>query len=167
VSKIKKFDYETMVQNSLRTVVREVLVHTAKYGLPGQHHFYISLRTDYPGVDLPDYLLDQYPEEITLVLQHEFWELEVDESCFYVTLCFNSINERLTIPLLSIVSFVDPSLKFGLQFSPTIYEKTPPTQLPVSQKSKSRHKKMTIQPDQLTDNPDYPNVVVLDAFRKK
>ena len=167
MSKITKFDYESLVQDSLRNVVREALLHTSKHGLPGQHHFYISLRTDYPGVDLPDYLLEQYPEEITLVLQHEFWDLEVDDTHFYVTLFFNEIQERLTIPLLSIVSFVDPSVKFGLQFAPTIYENRPPTPLPVKQKPKSKLKKAEAEPSSIEESQDYSNVVVLDAFRKK
>src|ERR1700677_4248265 len=81
VSKITKFDYEHLVQESLRSVVRSALLQVAKSGLPGNHHFYISFRTDYMGVDLPDYLLEQYPEEITIVLQYEFWDLEVEDDC--------------------------------------------------------------------------------------
>jgi hypothetical protein len=167
VSKTTKFDYEHLVQESLRSVVRSALMQVSKSGLPGNHHFYISFRTDYPGVDLPDYLLEQYPEEITIVLQYEFWDLEVEEEFFYVTLCFNDIHERLTIPLQSIVSFVDPSVKFGLQFSPTIHEKAIPEKLPVRAKNaKSKAKANTQNP--LPDNvQDGSNVVVLDAFRKK
>ena len=140
MSKITKFDYEHLVQESLRSVVSEALTQVSKGGLPGNHHFYISFRTDYPGVDLPDYLLEQYPEEITIVLQYEFWDLEVEEDSFFVTLCFNYIHERLTIPLQAIVSFVDPSVKFGLQFSPTIHETVVPEKLPVRAKSKSKAK---------------------------
>ena len=140
MSKIIKFDYEQLVQDSLRSVVRESLMQVARSGLPGNHHFYISFRTDYPGVDLPDYLLEQYPEEITIVLQYVFWDLEVEEDSFFVTLCFNDIHERLTVPLQAIVSFVDPSVKFGLQFSPTIHEKAVPQKLPVKQKPKTKAK---------------------------
>lgn len=168
VSKIIKFDYEHLVQESLRSVVRETLAQVAKSGLPGNHHFYISFRTDYPGVDLPDYLLEQYPEEITIVLQYEFWDLEVETDSFFVTLCFNDIHERLTIPFLAIVSFVDPSVKFGLQFSPTIHEKVTPQPLPVKPKSKGKSKiKTDAEPPQPTENQNGSNVVVLDAFRKK
>jgi hypothetical protein len=169
VSKITKFDYESLVQESLRSVVRAALMQVSKGGLPGNHHFYISFRTDFPGVDLPDYLLEQYPEEITIVLQYEFWDLEVEEECFFVTLCFNDIHERLTVPLQSIVSFVDPSVKFGLQFSPTIHEKAVLEQLPVRSKtdkpkSKTKANSETPLPESAQSGS---NVVVLDAFRKK
>ncbi|MDF3034620.1 MAG: hypothetical protein K0R76_1574 [Alphaproteobacteria bacterium] len=169
MSKITKFDYESLVQESLRSVVRSALMQVSKGGLPGNHHFYISFRTDFPGVDLPDYLLEQYPEEITIVLQYEFWDLEVEEECFFVTLCFNDIHERLTVPLQSIVSFVDPSVKFGLQFSPTIHEKAVLEQLPVRSKadkpkSKTKANSETPLPESAQSGS---NVVVLDAFRKK
>ena len=168
MSKIIKFDYEQLVQESLRSVVRESLMQVARSGLPGNHHFYISFRTDYPGVDLPDYLLEQYPEEITIVLQYEFWDLEVEEDSFFVTLCFNDIHERLTIPLQAIVSFVDPSVKFGLQFSPTIHEKAIPQKLPVKQKLKSKAKtKANPSVPQTEESQNGSNVVILDAFRKK
>lgn len=168
-SKIIKFDYERLVQESLRSVVRAALIQVSKAGLPGNHHFYISFRTDYPGVDLPDYLLEQYPEEITIVLQYEFWDLEVEEECFFVTLCFNDIHERLTVPLRSIVSFVDPSVKFGLQFSPTIHEKAIPEKLPVRMKAKSKPKAKANSEAPVSEEgaPNGSNVVVLDAFRKK
>ncbi len=168
MSKIIKFDYEQLVQESLRSVVRESLMQVARSGLPGNHHFYISFRTDYPGVDLPDYLLEQYPEEITIVLQYEFWDLEVEEDSFFVTLCFNDIHERLTVPLQAVVSFVDPSVKFGLQFSPTIHEKAVPQKLPVKPKLKSKAKtKANSQALQSEESQNGSNVVVLDAFRKK
>ncbi|MBX9804842.1 MAG: hypothetical protein K2Y18_03700 [Alphaproteobacteria bacterium] len=168
MSKITKFDYEHLVQESLRSVVREALSQVSKGGLPGNHHFYISFRTDYPGVDLPDYLQEQYPEEITIVLQYEFWDLEVEEDCFFVTLCFNDIHERLTIPLQAIVSFVDPSVKFGLQFSPTIHETVVPEKLPIRAKSKSKAKtKANTETPISEEAKNGTNVVVLDAFRKK
>lgn len=168
MSKIIKFDYEQLVQDSLRSVVRESLMQVARSGLPGNHHFYISFRTDYPGVDLPDYLLEQYPEEITIVLQYEFWDLEVEEDSFFVTLCFNDIHERLTVPLQAIVSFVDPSVKFGLQFSPTIHEKAVPQKLPVKQKPKTKAKTKANSPAlQSEESQSGSNVVLLDAFRKK
>lgn len=168
MSKIIKFDYEQLVQDSLRSVVRESLMQVARSGLPGNHHFYISFRTDYPGVDLPDYLLEQYPEEITIVLQYEFWDLEVEEDTFFVTLCFNDIHERLTVPLQAIVSFVDPSVKFGLQFSPTIHEKAVPQKLPVKPKAKSKGKEKEIPSVPQTEKShNGSNVVILDAFRKK
>jgi len=169
VNKVTKFDYEALVQDSLRSVVRSALTQASKNGLPGNHHFYISFRTDFPGVDLPDYLLEQYPEEITVVLQYEFWDLEVEADCFFVTLCFNDIHERLTIPFQSIVSFVDPSVKFGLQFSPTIHEKGVLEKLPVRQKSpRSKSKEKANSENPLPESAkNGSNVIMLDAFRKK
>lgn len=109
-------DYEDMTQESLRSVVRLALMQVEKDGLPGDHHFYITFQTDYPGVELPGHLLAQYPEEMTIVLQHQFWDLEVLEECFLVTLSFKDAYARLTIPFQSIMTFLDPSVKFGLKF---------------------------------------------------
>ena len=169
MARITKIDYEQLVQESLRSVVRDVLTKTAIKGLPGQHHFYISFKTGFPGVDLPDYLKQQYPEEITIVLQYEYWDLEVEEDRFFVTLCFNDIHERLTIPFHSIVSFVDPSVKFGLQFVPTIHEKAPAEKLSKKPKLKVKPKekaKVEPIPPSLPPIPSGSNVVMLDAFRK-
>ena len=163
MSKNPRIDYESLVQESLRAVVKQVLVQAAKKGLPGSHHFYISFRTDFPGVDVPDYLREQYPEEITVVLQYEFWDLEVEDDRFFVTLCFNDIHERLTVPLSSIVSFMDPSVKFGLQFVPSIHEEPRVETLPVKAKGKKAKAAETAaasEPDAST------NVITLDAFRK-
>lgn len=108
--------YDKMVEDALRGVVREALARTAKSGLRGDHHFYITFRTRHPGVVLPDYLLARYPEEMTIVLEHQFWGLEVDEEKFAVTLSFSNKAERLTVPLAAVSAFADPSVKFGLQF---------------------------------------------------
>ncbi len=174
MAKVTKIDYEELVQDSLRSVVRDVLTKTAVKGLPGQHHFYISFKTGFPGVDLPDYLKQQYPEEITIVLQYEYWDLEVEASRFFVTLCFNDIHERLTVPFNAIVSFVDPSVKFGLQFVPTIHEKALSEKLPKKPKAKAKAKdkdkektKVEPIPPTLPQVPAGSNVVMLDAFRKK
>jgi hypothetical protein len=105
-----------MVQSALRGVVRDALAQTAEHGLPGAHHFYISFRTDYPGVDIPDFLAAQYPEEMTIVLQNQFWGLEVTGAEFAVTLSFRNQNHRLTIPFAAVVRFTDPAAKFGLEF---------------------------------------------------
>src|SRR6516164_251205 len=110
------FDYPQMVQSALRGVVRETLARTAREGLRGVHHFYVSFRTDVPGVVLPDYILEKYPEEMTIILQHQFWGLEVGEEEFSVTLSFQNRPEQLTIPFAAVTSFADPSVKFGLQF---------------------------------------------------
>ena len=108
--------YDKMVDAALRGVVREVLARTAASGLPGRHHFYITFRTAAPGVAVPDYLRQQYPDEMTVVLENQFWDLEVKEGGFAVTLNFRSQPERLTIPFTAITAFADPAVKFGLQF---------------------------------------------------
>jgi len=108
--------YDAMVENALRGVLREALTITAESGLPGQHHFYITFRTRYPGVEIPDYVRARHPDEMTIVLQHQFWGLEVTNEYFAVTLAFNRINERLVIPFAAVCAFADPSAKFGLQF---------------------------------------------------
>jgi hypothetical protein len=108
--------YDKMVENALRSVVREALTVTAEYGLPGAHHFYVTFRTDYPGVEMPDFLHAQYPLDMTIVLEHQFWGLEVDDIRFSVTLSFRNQTHRLVIPLAAITAFADPSVKFGLEF---------------------------------------------------
>ena len=108
--------YDKMVEAALRGVVREALARAAASGLPGAHHFYITFRTRFPGLALPDYLAQQYPEEMTVVLEHQFWELEVNDACFSVTLSFQNKPERLVIPFEAITAFADPAVKFGLQF---------------------------------------------------
>lgn len=110
------FKYDRMVERALRSVVREALVEAATNGLPGNHHFYISFRTDHPGVSIAPYLCERYPNEMTIVLQHQFWGLEIDDNGFEVTLSFNDKPERLVIALESITAFADPSVRFGLQF---------------------------------------------------
>ncbi len=108
-----------MVEAALRGVVREALARAAAKGLPGAHHFYITFRTRFPGVALPDYLGQQYPDEMTVVLEHQFWDLDVSEACFSVTLSFQNKPERLVIPFDAITAFADPAVKFGLQFQET------------------------------------------------
>jgi hypothetical protein len=110
------FKYELMVENALRQVVREALNRAADRGLPGQHHFYITFRTDRPDVTLPERLRQQYPKEMTIVLQHQFWGLEVERDQFAVTLSFGGQQERLVVPYAALTGFADPSVKFGLQF---------------------------------------------------
>ena len=110
------FDYPQMVATALRGVVREALARAAREGLRGSHHFYVIFRTDAAGVVLPDYLLAKYPDEMTIVLQNQFWGLEVRDQDFSVTLSFQNRPEQLTIPFAAVTSFADPSVKFGLQF---------------------------------------------------
>lgn len=145
------FDYEEMVQEGLRGVVREALKATAVEGLPGAHHFYIAFKTDYPGVQLADYLRERHPEEMTIVIQHQYWELEIDDQGFYVTLSFSDSQEKIYVPFHALISFMDPYAKFGLQF-------TPP---PVIEREESS------LPEDFSSSKGKDNVVTLDKFRKK
>jgi uncharacterized protein len=108
--------YDLLVQEALRSVVRNVLTDVGKHGLPGDHHFYISFKTGAPGVRISNRLREQYPDEMTIVLQHQFWDLGITEHTFEVGLSFGGVPERLLVPFDSIVGFFDPSVQFGLKF---------------------------------------------------
>lgn len=108
--------YDVLVQQALRGVVRKVLTDGAKDGLPGAHHFYISFDTHAPGVKMSPRLREMYPEEMTIVLQHQYWDLAVLDTGFEVSLSFEKIAERLGVPFDAITGFFDPSVKFGLKF---------------------------------------------------
>jgi hypothetical protein len=110
------FDYPRLLQRALRSVVREVLTVTAAEGLPGEHYFYLSVRTDRPDVRLPPFLRQRYPEEITVVLQNQFWDLSVDGDRFAVTLRFDGMPARLDVPFDAVTAFFDPAAQFGLRF---------------------------------------------------
>jgi hypothetical protein len=109
--------YDILTQDALRGVVRAVLADAAAKGLPGDHHFFVSFDTRADGVGLSPRLREQYPEEMTIVLQHQFWDLTVGDDVFEVGLSFNGVPERLTVPLAAIKGFFDPSVQFGLQFA--------------------------------------------------
>jgi uncharacterized protein len=109
-------DYEGLAQEAMRGVVRQVLIRTAKSGLAGDHHFYISFDTEAPGVTISKRLKEKYPREMTIVLQHRFWDLSVTDERFEVKLTFDGIPERLVVPFAAIKVFFDPSVRFGLQF---------------------------------------------------
>src|SRR3954471_23035917 len=109
--------YDILAQNALRGVVRTVMADAAKKGLLGEHHFKISFDTTAPGVKLSPRLREQYPQEMTIVLQHQFWDLEVGDEAFEVGLSFSGIPERLRVPFDAITGFFDPSVEFGLQFA--------------------------------------------------
>ena len=111
-----ELQYDVMVENALRGVVRQALTHAAQRGLPGEHHFYVTFRTDHPGVVIAQRLHERYPEDMTIVLQHQFWDLEVAEESFGVNLSFDNRSERLIVPFDAVVAFADPSVRFGLQF---------------------------------------------------
>jgi len=110
--------YDKMVEKALRGVVKQAIEDVDPDGLPGDHHFYITFITDYPGVKIPDYLHERYPGEMTIVLQYQFYDLFVDDEKMGVTLSFNNVPEKLEVPLAAISIFADPSVNFALQFQP-------------------------------------------------
>lgn len=148
--------YDKMVEAALRGVVREALARTASKGLPGAHHFYITFRTRFPGLALPDYLSERYPEEMTVVLEHQFWDLEVLEDRFSVTLSFQNRPERLVIPFEAITAFADPAVKFGLQFQCAAGD---------AEGEAAAASETMAAPEAKADKAG--EVVALDAFRKK
>jgi hypothetical protein len=109
--------YDVLAQDAMRGVLRRVMSDAAKQGLPGDHHFYITFLTQGPGVKLSPRLTTQYPQEMTIILQHQFWDLVVTEDRFEVGLSFGGVPERLIVPFDAIKSFLDPSVQFGLQFN--------------------------------------------------
>ena len=111
--------YDVLARDALRGVLRRVLTDAAEHGLPGEHHFFITFLSTADGVKLSPRLLAQYPEEMTIILQHQFWDLVVTEDRFEVGLSFGGIPERLVVPFTAIKSFLDPSVQFGLQFEPS------------------------------------------------
>lgn len=149
------YQYETMVENALRGVVRDALKRAAREGLRGEHHFFIGFDTRVPGVILPDHLQAKYPEEMTIVLQHQFWDLGVTEQGFSVTLSFQKQLERLVIPFAAVRGFADPSVNFALEF--TAPEPKPAkAAVPATLETPKQPAKQTTG-----------EVVALDSFRKR
>jgi len=122
--------YDLLTQQALRAVVRRVLSDVAKSGLPGEHHFYVTFDTRAPGVKLSARMREQYPEEMTIVLQHQFWDLAVSDAHFEVALSFSGVSEKLHVPLDAIKGFFDPSVQFGLQFETQTEAKDAPAEKP-------------------------------------
>lgn len=110
--------YDKMVERALRSVVREAVEEVMAEGLPDEHHFYITFSTEHDGVEIPDYLKERYPGEMTIVLQYQFHDLSIDDKFLKVTLSFNNVPERLVIPVEAITIFADPAVNFALQFQP-------------------------------------------------
>lgn len=108
--------YPILIDQAMRSVVRDVLKRVQSTGLPDEHHFYISFLTTHPGVRMSDQLRSRYPKDITIVLQHQFWDFKVEEQQFNVTLSFGGAPEKLVVPFSAMTAFADPSVKFGLQF---------------------------------------------------
>ncbi len=177
--------YDLLVQDALRGAVRHVLSTVARDGLPGEHHFYISFRTDARGVRLSKRMRERYPREMTIVLQHQFWDLRVSEQAFEVGLSFQNISETLLIPFEAVTRFADPAAGFELQFEiedekaeasqnddlqPGTEAKPRPEpvrQFPLFQ---DEHQKPS-KPDAAREKPaapqDEPKIISIDAFRKK
>ena len=160
--------YDRMVETALRGVVRDALTEVAERGLPGNHHFYLTFRTGYPGIDIPTYLTAQYPNEMTIVLQFQYYGLEVLDDHFEVTLSFNNVHERLVIPFGAITTFADPSVNFALQFQPLApadsAEVAAMAPRPAVVERKEEPKAAEVAP---AEEPKRGEVVTLDAFRKK
>lgn len=167
-----ELDYDYLMHKALRGLMREVIEMVAEIGdAPGAHHFYIEFLTRAPGVSIPEHLLSDYPERMTIVLQHQFENLTVDDDGFAVTLWFKGKESRLVIPFLAVASFADPSAQFGLRFeaasgdpasgrpqTPETAAKDDAAEKPEADDSKSDDKK---------SESDGADVVSLDAFRKK
>lgn len=182
--------YDRLVEDALRSVVRRALQEVAANGLPGDHHFYLTFHTQEPGVSLSPALRAQYPKEMTIVLQHQFWGLEILDDAFTVTLSFGGKHEKLVIPFQSVISFADPSVKFGLQFESTMEADGAEGEMeelvleddqdgsPAAGTNLAKAKDLNDLPksaetpkegktDAKQDTPKTAEVVTLDAFRKK
>ena len=155
-----RIDYEALQQEALRGVVRAALKQAASTGLPADHHFYITFKSGAPGVTGPRDLLDQYPDEMMIVLQHQYWDLAPGETFFSVTLKFGGQPKTLSVPYAAITQFWDPSIDFRLRFA--VPEPPPrPTALPSTQGKPAK-------PAPSADKDgEGPNIVSLDQFRKK
>jgi uncharacterized protein len=167
--------YDILAQEALRGVVRRVLADAAANGLPGEHHFFITFDTTAEGVGVSARIRAQYPTEMTIVLQHQFWDLMVTEARFEVGLSFSGIAEKLVVPFSAVKGFVDPSVKFGLQFAeaPEGTEQPATTQdTPAPAETRPAPPALAAVPNVAPDDgPDKPDgggdVVRLDRFRKK
>ena len=149
--------YDAWTEEALRHVVVRALAHVGAHGMPGDHHFYVSFRTDRPGVAIPQRLLSQYPHEMTIVLQHQFWGLTIDEpgGWFSVGLSFGGIPTILHVPFVAVTAFADPHVQFGLRFRP-----------PGDEAANDEQSEPTAAqtPDPAAETPQ---VVSLDSFRKR
>ena len=165
--------YDVLARDALRGVLRRVLTDAAAHGLPGEHHFFITFLSKAEGVKLSPRLLAQYPDEMTIILQHQFWDLVVSEDRFEVGLSFGGVPERLTIPFSAIKSFFDPSVQFGLQFEPSeiMPEASAAKSLPAAPPTPVAAAPVPVAESEEVEQPPKPGdgaeVVRLDRFRKK
>jgi uncharacterized protein len=151
--------YDQLAQNALRGVVREALLRVEKSGLPGEHHFYIAFNTRYPGVEISEKLLQRYPREMTIVIQHQYSNLVIGPDSFQVVLFFDQLPEKLVVPFLAIKGFLDPAVQFGLQFE--VINVEPKI---VAEEAEAPE---TVEEPKVEPGSAEPKVVSLDAFRKK
>jgi uncharacterized protein len=168
--------YDVLAREALRGVLRRVLSDAAAHGLPGEHHFFITFLSKAEGVKLSPRLLAQYPEEMTIILQHQFWDLVVSEDRFEVGLSFGGVPERLVVPFNAIKSFLDPSVQFSLQFEPSDAAADAPTRSLPAAAAPAASPAIAVppataatdeKPDEPTKTGDGAEVVRLDRFRKK
>lgn len=160
----KKIEYGQLVEQALRTVVRDVLGRLSRNEVPPPHHFYVTFRTDHPGVIIPDYLHERYPNEMTIVLQHQYWDLDVEEDRFSVKLSFNEVPENLIVPFAAIKVFADPGVEFGLQFTLDGSGEEAAQALPLHRPPALRE----VKDDAPAEVPEGgAEIVTLDRFRKK
>jgi hypothetical protein len=160
--------YQALTDAALRSVVREALRRVEKQGLIGTHHFFLTFKTHFPGLEIPDFLREQYPDEMTIILQHQFSGLKVKEHHFEVTLTFRKLPATLVIPYEALTAFFDPGVQFGLQFRGSESDAAPGTtaKLPMPAPEQNREKGGEI-PVAPAEKPAPGEVVSLDSFRKK
>jgi hypothetical protein len=165
--------YDLLVQDALRSVVKKVLADAARDGLRGEHHFNISFKTNAPGVGLPTSIKQRYPDEMAIILQHEFWDLSVNAEGFEVSLNFSRRPERLTIPFDAITGFSDPSVPFGFKLEPRVPEAAKAAE-PIETKPVLKAEKtpaLAKTPEKVGEKPAEgeagTKVVSIDSFRKK
>ena len=169
--------YEALAQEALRGVVKAALKRAAAPGgLPGEHHFYITFKTRAPGVSAPPELSERYPDEMTIVLQHQYWDLAPGETFFAVTLKFGGQPKKLSVPYAAVTRFYDPSVQFLLQFEAPATEGQADGELAAPQVLPTRPRKPTAVETQAEETEeetgdrlkaDEPKIVSLDQFRKK
>ena len=154
---LSNFNYDELVQRALVSVVREVLSRVSVDGLSGNHHFFVRFRTDHPLTRVPRFLKERHPEEVMIVLQHQFWNLQVSDDGFSVELSFSGIRESLFIPFSALTAFVDPSVKFALQFTPRFNDTGSSPEKP----------KVSVLENEESSAKSDDNIIRFDSFKRK
>src|SRR5471030_2691058 len=159
--------YQALTDSALRGVVRDALRRIEKSGLIGAHHFYLTFKTHAEGVDIPDFLKEQYPDEMTIIIQHQYWALKVKEDYFEVTLTFKKLPAPLHIPFNALTAFFDPGVQFGLQFRSENETKPAPVMVPMPASDMAEEPPAEEPAALPPEKPPAGEVVSLDSFRKK